>query len=400
MRRCFTLLLAAIVFATTACDEKASEEIADVILLSHSSVAFAEGGGTTAVSVACPSAWKASCPDSWVELTPEAELLRIAAAANTSAELRETTITIESAADRCEITVRQGYTEESIRLDLTASGPIAFDSEGESFLFTVETNGTWEASTDASWITIETDRQTSTLRISASRNEGDSRSGTLTVTAVRNGLSERHSLDLEQVSRAENPYYNLLGYYGLYASNWYYGGQPLGVAGTGTFCTIEEKEYRKSVYIKDLFIKGTVNEARFDPETGSLTIELGKLCLTRYVMSGTTPVERYHYIMVMNMGSGKLYSGTLTGTPGEGYNDDADQMRKAILLSGMAEGYSTLGIIGYQQRQYISFADVYYATGDMYLVAWDRPDTQADAETDVTRAAAGMRSEAFNVINR
>lgn len=55
-------------------------------------------------------------------------------------------------------------------------------------------------------------------------------------------------------------------------------------------------------------------------------------------------------------------------------------MRKAILLSGFDSGYSTLGLIGYQSQQYVSFSDVYYATGSMYLVQWDDPS----ATTDVT----------------
>ena len=86
-------------------------------------------------------------------------------------------------------------------------------------------------------------------------------------------------MTLAQDSHAENRYYKLLGYYGLFAQNWYYGGSPLGVSGTGTFCTVEQKEYRKSVYIKDLFVKGTVVEAAYDKQTGALTIELGKNCL-------------------------------------------------------------------------------------------------------------------------
>lgn len=77
MRRCFTLLICLIAFAASSCDDKTKEEIADVIVLSRSSVAFATEGGTTTISVASPSEWTATCPDGWVTLHPEGDYLTI-----------------------------------------------------------------------------------------------------------------------------------------------------------------------------------------------------------------------------------------------------------------------------------------------------------------------------------
>ena len=54
MRRCFTLLTVLVLCASSGCDDKNKEEVADVIVLSRSSVAFAQKGGTTTVAVATP----------------------------------------------------------------------------------------------------------------------------------------------------------------------------------------------------------------------------------------------------------------------------------------------------------------------------------------------------------
>ena len=45
MRRCFTLLTVLVLCASSGCDDKNKEEVADVIVLSRSSVAFAQKGG-------------------------------------------------------------------------------------------------------------------------------------------------------------------------------------------------------------------------------------------------------------------------------------------------------------------------------------------------------------------
>lgn len=383
MRRCFTLLICLIAFATSSCDDKTKEEIADVIVLSRSSVAFATEGGTTTISVASPSEWEADCAESWVTLHPEEGHLTISVDNNATSDTRTAKITVQSASDMHEVTVRQAYALETVLLSTTSPAQISFDSEGEDYIFTVITNGEWTATSDVEWLTVDCNKANSTVTLSTSHNSGDHRTATVTIRSANGKETKSCEVAVAQESRAENSYYKLLGYYGLFAQNWYYSGSPLGVSGTGTFCTVEEKEYGKSVYIKDLFVKGTVIEAAFDKQTGTLNIELGRKCLE---VALSPSVTRGYYLMTIDMNTGSFVGGSLTGTLGEGYNDDADQMRKAILLSGFEGTYKTLGLIGYQSQQYVSFSDLYYATGAMYLVQWDEPAT----ETDVIRAAAGI----------
>lgn len=383
MRRCFTLLIGLIAFVTSGCDDKTKEEIADVIVLSRSSVAFAMEGGTTTISVACPSQWEASCPDSWVTLHPGEGSLTISADGNVTSDVRNSKITVKSAQDEHKISVHQAYSHGTVILSTTVPDEVEFDSEGESYIFSVVTNGEWEATGDSPWIAVECNRDNGSVTLTAVPNPEGHRTAKITVSSTNGKETKTREVAVSQISHAENPYYKLLGYYGLHAENWYYGGSPVGVSGTGTFCTVEQKEYRKSVYIKDLFVDGTVVEATYDKQTGELTIELGSKCLQVNISAS---VIRAYYLMMINMNTGSFSGGSFKGKPGEGYNDTADEMRKAIHLSGLGGSYQTLGMIGYQSQQYVSFSDVYYATGTMYLVEWDKPVTA----TDVTRAAAGI----------
>lgn len=367
-------------FAASSCDDKTKEEIADVIVLSRNSVAFAPEGGTTTVSVATPSPWNASCPDSWVTLQPEVGFLTISLDGNATDDVRNSKITVHTASDEKEISVNQAFSREKVILSTTASNEITFDSEGESFHFSVVTNGAWSVTSDAPWITLDSDPLTGIVRVGAPRNTGAHRKAVLTVQAVKGTSKTSCEVAVSQISREENSYFKFLGYYGLYAENWYYGNDPIGVSGTGSFCTIEQKEYRKSFYIKDLFIKGTVVEASYDKASETMTLNLGRLCQTVAV---SPTVDRYHYLVAINVETRSFTPGSLSGTLGEGYNDDADQMRKAILLSGQPAAYPSLGIVAMQEQQYMFFADLYYATGTMYFVEWDR---EAKA-TNVTRAA-------------
>lgn len=380
-------MMTLVVLATSSCDDKTKEEVADRIILSRSSVAFAQKGGTTTVAVTTPSDWKISCPDDWVTLASADGLLTISVEGNTTDDVRNSKITVQTVSDKQEIAIHQAFSRETVLLSTTAPEEISLDSEGESVLFAVTTNGQWHVSSDSDWVSIESDFEAGTVRVGALRNSDAHRNATLTVRSTKGSATEFCKVAVSQISREENPYYQMLGYYGLYAENWFYGREPIGVNGTGTFCTIEEKEYRKSFTIKDLFLKGTVVEATYDKNSQTMSIELGRLCYIREISS---TVSRFHYLQSIDMQAGGFHSGMLTGKLGKGYNDDADEDRKAILLSGFNAPYTSLGIIGYQDQQWMSFGDLYYATGSMYFVDWDIPTDLKETSTSVTQATAGI----------
>lgn len=380
-------------FAAVGCSDETKEEVADVINLSKSSVAFATEGGSADIAVASPSPWEASCAETWISLQPGTQSLTVSAERNTTSAVRETVITVHSAGDEKTITVRQAFADEPVLLETSVEETLEFDSEGESFTFRVETNGTWNVTSSAEWLSATASQESSTVELAAAKNPDAHRTAEVTITSTRGDYSESRTVAVEQLSRDENPYYRLLGRFGLHAENWYYGGQLLGTSGTGTFCTIEEKEYRKSVVIKDLFLDGTEIEASYDKHTRQLTLLIGTICKTQEI---SATVLRLYYPMTINMNEGAFYGGTLTGTWGEGYNDVTDQMCPAIHLGGFHSGYPTFGLIGYQSQQYVHFSDLYYATGAMYLVRMDA--AQDASQSAVAQAAAQVDAPAGNVV--
>lgn len=372
--------------AMAGCNDETKEKVADVINLSKSSVAFAPTGGSIDIGVASPSQWEASCAETWIALQPAEHSLTVTVGENPSAVVRETLISLRSASDEKTITVRQAYTDDPVLIETSVEEPLEFDSEGETFTFRVETNGQWSATSSADWLTVSSDSQNGTVELSAAKNNDSHRAAEVTITSTRNDDTKNCTVAVEQISRDENPYYRLLGRYGLHAENWYYGGQLLGVSGTGTFCTVEEKEYRKSVYIKDLFTSGTVIEASYDKQTEQLTIVIGSVCKMQELSSG---VVRYYYPMSINMNESTFYGGTLTGTYGLAYNDITETENcPAILLSGFHSGYTSFGLIGYQSQQYVHFTDLYYANGAMYLARMD--DNADSSQSSVAQTAAGI----------
>ena len=160
---------------------------------------------------------------------------------------------------------------------MNAPENVELDSEGESFSFTVESAGEWTVSSSADWLSISKDGNT--VSISAPVNAEDHRTAALTVTATAGNDTQAATINVEQQSRNENTYYNMLGYYGLRANDWYINTAAVGEAGIGAFCTIEEKEYRKSFIIKDLFANGTEVSATYDSRSKKMSIDLGALCV-------------------------------------------------------------------------------------------------------------------------
>lgn len=380
-------------FAAISCTEKTTEEIADVISLSRSSVAFAEEGGSTTVSVASPSQWNANCPDSWVTLEPKDGLLTISTDNNATGDVRNSTITLKSGTDEHQISVHQAYSRNAVHLSLSASEAVTFDSEGDKCIFTVLTNGKWEASSEASWLTIARNETNATLTISASQNPDPGRAATVIITSTDGKTTATRQVAVAQISRDENNYFKILGYYGLYAQNWYYDSKSLGVGGTGSFCTIEQNEYGKSFFIKDLFVKGTVIDATYDRRTGLMSIELGRRCLVKDL---SPTQKRSYYVMMTNVDARKFHGGTLAGTLGKGLNDDGVE-RKAVLLSGFEANHKGLGIIcADTPGQYAYISDLFYAAGTIYLVEWDKPATQTTAITAFEGSATGSDFPAYN----
>lgn len=350
----------------SACNEITKDEIADILIVSQDNVAFTKEGGTATISVACPSEWHSSVSDqSWVSSKDGDGAVIITVLPNDTGNSRKAAVVLESASGKQEIGVSQSWS--GVVLSLSVNGPenIELDSEGESFKFSVETKSEWDVETDASWLEVTADG--SVVSVTAAANDADHRDGTLTITASMGEKTESKTIKVSQISRDENPYFQMLGRFGLYAERWYYGGNPIDVPGIGTYCTIEQKEYGKSFIIKDLFVDGTEIEATYDKETKQMVLVLGALCLTKEVV--LTQQTYYYYLVQPSISERKFESGILYGKVGAASDGSKDNC-PAILLSGFDESYGALGLIVMIMpgTTMAMLNDVYYADGEIYLV--------------------------------
>ncbi len=350
----------------SACGETTKEEIADVLLISQDNVAFPKEGGSATISVACPSQWHSTVSDqSWIKTTDGDGKVTITVTANETGDSRKASVTLESATDRKEINVSQSWSGAVLSLKVNCPESMELDSEGDDFMFSVETNDEWNVKSDASWLTINTDGKL--VKVSAANNEGAHREATITVTASAAGDTQSKEIKISQISRDENPYLQMLGSFGLYAERWYYGGNAINAPGIGTYCTIEQKEYGKTFTIKNLFVEGTEYEASYDKETKKMMLTLGSLCLTRTFEQSQQ--SYYYYLVQPNITEQKFETGILYGTLGTA-TDGTEDNCQAILLDGFDEAYGSLGLIVriLPSNSMAMLSDVFYADGKMYLV--------------------------------
>lgn len=372
MKRFFPLLLCFALPLYSGCGEVAKDEVANVVLVSQDAVAFAENGGTATISVACPSDWSGDCPESWLKLEQSHESLVMTAEPNVTGKKRVASVLLTNGASSKEIKVTQAWSSELVQLYANSPESVKMDSEGDVFTFSVSSNSEWTITQSDSWLSVEPDRASGLVKVSAAVNGGDTRTSSLVIKAGTAESEKAVTINITQISREENPYLRMLGYFGLYAENWYYQRQPLGNAGTASHCTIEQDVYGKSFKIKDLFRQGTEIIAGYDKEKEVMTIDLGRACLTLEESATLTYV--FFPVAINFAGDGGGFSTTmLTGTNGKGYSDETGTERDAIHLNGMPSGYSSFGLVVYTGSSYAVDGGSYYADGKMYFVKADRP---------------------------
>ena len=296
--------------------------------------------------------------------------LEITAQANVTGKKRTASVLLKNASGSKEIRISQAWSSDAVQLYVNSPESVKMDSEGDSFTFSVSSNAGWKVTAADSWLSVVQDNESGVAKITATVNDGDSRTSSVIVKAGEGEDEKSQSISISQISRAENPYFQMLGYFGLYAENWYYQRQPLGYSGTAAHCTIEQDVYGKSFIIKDLFHEGTVISAGYDKEKEIMTIDLGRLCLT--MEQSATVTYSFFPVAVNFAGEGGFSTSMLTGTPGKGYSDESNSEREAIILDGMPENYPSFGLIVYTGTGYAVDGSSYYADGKMYFVKADK----------------------------
>lgn len=194
-------LIGALALSLVACNEGPDVNPADAeISLSGNEVAFDAAGtvapGASTTFTVTGAAWSATDDREWITVTPasgaDGETFTVAVTANEGDE-RTGTITVKNGSGSSvkTITVTQEQAEASAmevsvnNLSFDAAGVVA---PGGSATITV-TGASWNVTDDMDWITVSpasgTDGETFTVTVTA--NEGDERTGTVTVQSVSGG---------------------------------------------------------------------------------------------------------------------------------------------------------------------------------------------------------------------
>lgn len=260
------------------------------LTLSENSVVFNMGGGTKEIDVTPfpeNELWEASCDDSqyWFSFVAEQDALSITVQPNYSSSPRFSKVVISSPQGRfkpCELTICQEASHE-LAFATTAEDSF-FDSEGGELTFTVKSNSDWTVGYDADWLTVIHEAYNDRMIILCKPNGTDrQRSAILTMYVGHGEQEEIHEIVITQGTRAENPYFKLLGQWEITASKWYY--SPNGSLNNLDYnpnqtdyyliFNMEQGEYGKTFIMKDFLYPDTELEVRYDKETGNIVIPFG-----------------------------------------------------------------------------------------------------------------------------
>lgn len=263
------------------------------LTLSQQGVVFDAEGGESLLEVAPfpdDEEWSVDAEQlpAWVGVEVVAEGVKVTAAANLTTDVRTAEFSLVSPKGKFEpyeVTVSQECAEDVVDgFATSAAESYTFDSEGGEYRFTVLTAAAWSITCDAEWLTVTTDSKSSVVTLAAEPNEGEERlSTTLTINYTLGDEPQSVEIAVEQQTRAENPYLNLVGKWEITASKWFY--SPNGSLNSLDYAPnasdyylifdIEEGEYGKTLWMKNFLYPLTSLEVRYDASTGGFVIPFG-----------------------------------------------------------------------------------------------------------------------------
>lgn len=312
MRICFKGLRCAILLSVlgfTACSEPEPIVVYGVTLETNS-VVFDSAGGQKIISVLPfpeDEVWKLEgSAASWADVREGDKAVWVGVEENTSTEVRTTSFSIVSPEGRFEPRVVEVCQEATPKVSLSTSvdngASYIFDSEGGQMSFTVIcSTDEWSVRCEgAEWIAIDYDTTSGRVTLTAERNTADSmREGFIFVEAGKGESGESVCFFVVQDTRANNPYYKLVGEWEITASKWFY--SPNGSLNSLDYApsptdyylvfSLEEGVYGESLVMKDFLYPGTELEVRYDSSTGGFVIPFGWTVLSYDV---------FFYITVVN----------------------------------------------------------------------------------------------------
>jgi hypothetical protein len=292
-----------------------SDDGSALLRLSANSVAIgAEGGSRTITIATYPKGeeWSASASSEqdWFTIQEQDNSILVTVEPNTSAEERQGELHISSPKSHFTtrtLTVMQEAAEE-LNLATNAAERYDFDSEGGEYSFSVFTNGSWEISTEAAWISLAKDTVAGKATISTEPNTSEqSLQGVVNVTIGEGEQAQTIEIAVSQGTRAENPYYKLCGKWEITANKWYY--SPNGSLNSLDYAPspsqyylifdIEEGVYGESLVMRNFLYPGTALEVRYDKQSEGFIIPFGWMVHTYNMFLYITMVSSTQFSYAM-----------------------------------------------------------------------------------------------------
>lgn len=301
-------------------------EIAYQLTLSESSVVFDQNGSEKSLQVLPfpeDEPWDAAYADSedWFTFEAASESLSVTVDPNYSTESRSGAIILSSPENHFEPYRVEVVQEGAEPLEFTTTvKDHEFDSEGGEVCFTVTSNYDWTVGYDADWLTVVHEVPSDRMLVLCQPNESEEqRSAILTMYIGEGEQMQVRDVVISQGTRAENPYFQLLGKWEITAAKWYY--SPNGSLNSLDYnpapkdyyliFDLEQGEYGKTFVMRDFLYPGTSLEIRYDRESGNIVIPFGWTVYS---------YDTYLYITLVGTSKFSYASLEVDGVPSEDFS--------------------------------------------------------------------------------
>ena len=320
-----TIMIAVSFFVLSGC-KALDTEFAYQLTLSESSIVFDMHGAEKSLSVAPfpeKEKWTAAYAEEedWFTFEAVSDALLVVVEPNYSTQSRSGAIILSSPEDNFEPYRVEVLQEGAEPLEFTTTvKDHEFDSEGGEICFTVTSNYDWTVGYEADWLTVVHEVPSDRMLVLCKPNESEERRSAIPTMYIGEGEQMQvRDIVISQGTRAENPYFQLLGKWEITAAKWYY--SPNGSLNSLDYnpnpadyyliFDIEQGEYGKTYVMSDFLYPGTSLEIRYDKETGNIVIPFGWTVFS---------YDTYLYITLVGTSKFSYASLEVDGVPSEDFS--------------------------------------------------------------------------------
>ena len=265
--------------------------VVESITLSTHGVAFDSDGGSRTIAVMpFPEdvEWRIVCAEQadWFTVSATDGAIMVDAEVNYSTKQRRGEFSVVSPNGEFESVDVAVMQEAASELSYSTSAAEVYDvdSEGGAITFSVVCDNEWGVSTVEEWIATEVDIEAGRVVLNIAKNEGEEQ--LVGEVELWFGCGEQRveqQVIVNVGTRADNPYYKLIGNWEITATKWFY--SPNGSLNSLDYSpnaseyylifSMEEAEYGETLTMRNFLYPGTSLEVRYDKATGGIVIPFG-----------------------------------------------------------------------------------------------------------------------------